>query len=840
MAKNPRIFLTAFFLQTVWFSLAPCQAPKVLDAAELRLAIDRLSVLGSVLYVAAHPDDENTALLAYLAKGKLVRTAYCSMTRGEGGQNLIGPELGDELGVIRTQELLAARRVDGAEQFFTRAIDFGYSKTSEETLQMWGDEKILSDVVWIIRKFRPDVIITRFSPTLGGHGNHTASAILAERAFEASGDANRFPEQLQYVKPWKAKRLMFNTARFFDPMLDTANAVTVDVGAYNPILGRSYTEIAGISRTNHKSQGFGAAQTRGPGVNYFRNTLGDPAKKDLFDGIDVSWSRIPGGSAVDSILQEVNKSFDDERPSASIPLLLKAYSAMGTLHDEYWVDLKKRELEDVIKASSGLWLDALASDYSAVPGSHVKISVSAVNRSDVSVRLDSITIPHSANSIAPMKLVDNVTSQSSLEVNLPEDFPYSIQYWLRNKPEKGSYNISDQTLIGRPENQPPLSATFYLTIDDQQLSYKIPVQYRRIDPVEGELYRPFVVIPPASFNLEEKVFVFAGTAEKEISLTAKSGEQNVQGAVRLVLPEGWSSIPATLHFELKSKNDEKVIRFKVRPSGSAQSGKFSVEADIAGKEFDRGLITIQYRHIPPQVMFPLAEGKLVRTDLSMDGKTVGYIMGAGDEVPTALRQMGYQVTLLTDDDLANRDFSHVDVIIAGVRAYNTRPALKIYQSRLMDYVKNGGTYIVQYVTLQRPESENLGPYPFNVSRDRVTVEDAPPVFLNPHHPLLNYPNAITAEDFDGWVQERGLYFADKWDARYDTVIGFADPGESLKKGGLLYAKYGKGNYIYTGFDFFRELPAGVPGAYRLFSNMLSVGKEAKMKRMPGVEEKKRK
>jgi LmbE family N-acetylglucosaminyl deacetylase len=828
--------LALLIILHILFSLETLsQAPKVLDASELKLAMNRLSVLGSVLYVGAHPDDENTALLAYLAKGKLVRTAYLSMTRGEGGQNLIGPELGDELGAIRTQELLAARRVDGAEQFFSRAIDFGYSKTSKETMNMWGDEKMLSDVVWIIRNFRPDVIITRFSPTIGGHGNHTSSAILAEQAFEASGDANRFPDQLKYVEPWKAKRLMFNTARFFDASFDTTNAVKLDVGEYNQILGRSYSEIAGISRTNHKSQGFGASQTRGPGINYFRNTLGDPATTSPLDGIDLSWSRVPGGGTVDSLLKAVDNNFDIEHTSAGLPLLLKARSAMIKLQDGYWVDLKRKEIEEVIKAAAGLWIDALASEYSVVPGNQITLSIDALNRSDAAIRIDSVSVPNSAGSIRPQLLISNVPVQSSLTVDVPLDAPYSVQYWLQQQPDKGSYNIPHQQLIGRAENAPAISATFYLTIGGQQLSYVVPVQYRWVDPVDGELYRPLVVIPPAAINLEEKVIVFTGETEKEISLTVKSGMPNVSGSVRLVLPDGWSSNPTSSQFELKAMNDEKVVRLAVRPSNAARSGEFSVEANVAGKILDRGRITIQYKHIPPQVIFPLAHGKLVRTDLSMSGKTVGYIMGAGDEVPTALRQMGYQVTLLTDDDLANRDFSRVDVVIAGIRAYNTRPALRMYQNRLMDYVKKGGTYIVQYVTLQRSESDNLGPYPFNVSRDRVTVEEAPPVFLNPHHALLNYPNKITAEDFDGWVQERGLYFADRWDAHYDTVIGFADPGESLKSGGLLYAKYGKGNYIYTGFDFFRELPAGVPGAYRLFSNMLSVGKETKLKRMLGVE-----
>jgi LmbE family N-acetylglucosaminyl deacetylase len=824
MILKSKILYAIIFSQLVFSYVAIGQSPQVLDAAELRLAVDKLSVLGSVLYVGAHPDDENTALLAYLARGRLVRTAYLSMTRGEGGQNLVGPEQGSELGVIRTQELLAARRVDGAEQYFTRAIDFGFSKNSTETLEIWNKEKILSDVVWVIRKFRPDVIITRFSPTLGGHGNHTASAILAREAFNISGDSTRFPEQLAIVKPWKAKRIMFNTARFFDASLDTAEALKVDVGEYSPLLGRSFTEIAGISRTNHKSQGFGSAQTRGPNINYFKYTMGDPPKTDLFDGINLTWSRVPGGEPVGKILNEVGRTFDCQRPSACLPLLLQAYVAMKHLPNDNWVALKKRELRQVIKECSGLWLDALASDYSVVPGNQVKVSVAAINRSNETVHLDSVVVPYSTGSMLDRDLKFNIPAESALEVTVPGDFPYSNQYWLQEPAVKGSYNISDQKLIGMPENPPSLSARFYLTMGGQQLIYKIPVQYRWVDPVQGELYRPFVVIPPVALNLEQKVFVFSGEKEKEITVTLKAGMPDAHGTVRLRLPVDWSSTPETIPFDMKGKGDEKILAFKVQASKSAESGSFAVEAEVQGKKLTQGMMTIQYQYIPAEVMFPPAEGNLVRMDLSKNGGSVGYIMGAGDEIPTVLRQMGYQVTLLTDDDLANRDLSRFDDIVAGVRAYNTRPALSIFQNRLMDYVKNGGTYIVQYVTPQRGKQADLGPYPFEISRDRVTVEESPVTFLNSNDPLLNYPNRITVKDFDGWIQERGIYFADKWDPRYDAVLSCADPGESQKAGGLLYAKYGKGNYIYTGYVFFRELPAGVPGAYRLFSNLLEVGK----------------
>lgn len=829
MAIKTRVVLKLAIVQLIWLVFANGQSPKVYDAADLEIAIQKLSVLGSVLYVAAHPDDENNALLAYFAKGMLVRTAYLSMTRGEGGQNLIGPELGNELGVIRTQELLAARRVDGAEQYFTRAIDFGYSKNSKETLELWNKEKILSDVVWVIRKFRPDVIITRFSPTIGGHGNHTASAILAQEAFDISGDPGSFPEQLKYVKPWKAKRIMFNTARFFDTSLDTAEAIKVDVGGFNPILGRSYTEIAGISRSNHKTQGFGAPQTRGPNINYFSYTMGEKPKSNLFDDIDISWSRVPGSEEVAKILREADKDFDCQKPEATVPTLLAAYDAMQKLPESEWVEIKKKELLEDLRGCCGLWFDAVSSDYSVVPGGQIAITVGAVNRSSVSMLLDSAVVPFATERIASKQLGDNEPVEKTVTATFPNDFPPSTQYWLRDPSNKGSYTISDQTLIGLPQNAPPLSATFYLTVEGRHLAYTIPVQYRWVDPVHGQSYRPLVVTPPVVMNLAEKVIVCPSNAGKEIKLTMKSEAANTKGVLRLDLPEGWTSNPESIPFEMKEKNEEKVVAFSVQPSQSAKSGSFSVEAEVQGKKLTRGMITISYQHIPDQVMFPPAEGKLVRMDLTENGGTVGYIMGAGDEIPTALRQMGYQVVLLTDDDLANRDLSSFGVIIAGVRAYNTRPALNAFQNRLMDYVKNGGTYIVQYVTLQRGLSMNLGPYPFEISRDRVTVEEAPVAFVHPKSPLLDYPNKITEQDFDGWVQERGLYFANKWDSHYETILSCADPGESQKEGGMLYAKYGKGNYIFTAYDFFRELPAGVTGAYRLFANLLEVGKEKKGK-----------
>jgi LmbE family N-acetylglucosaminyl deacetylase len=825
--KIKAAFLLLLFSIHPFSLFAQPQSPRLLDAAQLRVALEKLTVLGSVLYVGAHPDDENTAFLTFMAKGRLMRAGYLSMTRGEGGQNLIGTEQGDLMGILRTQELLAARRIDGAEQFFSRAIDFGYSKTLDETMRIWGKERILSDVVWVIRKFRPDVVVTRFTPTQGGHGNHLASAELTDEAFEAAGDPKKFPEQLRYVKPWKPKRLVWNTFRFrqSDRPARPENSVALDLGTYSPLLGESFTEIAGQSRSMHKSQGFGASQSRGEFVNYFQHAEGDTAKVDLFDGVNTTWSRVRGGEAVAKILEGALREFDCEHPAKVIPTLLKAYARMESLSGDPWVEVKKQEIVEVIKSCAGLWMDALASDYSAVPGGEVKLTTLALNRSDYPFVLERVSYSLGASdTLLRVRLPYNQQVQVSGSVRLPENFPYTQPYWLREQPELGSYNVPDQQMIGLPENPPALSVTMTLSSPDGRLDVQVPVRFRSVDPVEGEQYRPFEVVPPVALNLPENVSVFTNDEEKPLLVNIRSGEPNVSGSVAVHVPAGWKVKPETIPFSLSNKNEEQTVSFSLQPAEGASSGVFSVEATVGNRTVRVGIRTVDYSHIPPQAVFPLAEGKLLRIEMSLPERSIGYIMGAGDEIPTALRQLGYQVTLLSDQDLANGNLAKFDVILAGIRAYNTRPELRANQKKLMEYVRNGGTYIVQYVTRRGTQSENLGPYPFDVSNDRVTVEEAPVEFLAPDHPLLNYPNKITANDFEGWVQERGLYFADKWDPRYTTVLASNDPGEQPKGGGLLVAQYGKGYYVYTGYAFFRQLPAGVAGAYRLFVNMVSIGK----------------
>lgn len=791
-------------------------------SSELGAAIKKLKVLGSALYVAAHPDDENTAVIAALANGRLVRTAYLSMTRGEGGQNLLGTEQGAALGILRTQELLEARAIDGGMQFFTRAIDFGYSKTSEETIGLWG-RRIVGDIVWVIRSFRPDVIITRFSDTLGTHGNHTASAILAREAFFAAADPKQYPEQLKFVEPWQAKRLVFNTFRFGttgrDPLPD---AVSMDVGEYNVLLGSSYTEIAGRSRSMHKSQGFGAAENRGRNLQYFEHTAGERAVNDLFDGIDLGWSRVPGASEVEKLVEEVSDAFNPLNPEQSIPGLLKISTALDLLSGSPWTGWKNQEVRNVILGCAGVALEATASHFSASPGDSIDITIVALNRSSTPLRITGARFPFAMNeAVMDSLLPPNVPVRIGRRIRVPDSQPFSQPYWLVKEPGGAWYDVDHQPLIGKPEN-PPVTATVALATGEQTMRVDVPLRFKWVDPVQGQQDRPFVVVPPVGLKIHEPVYIFTDSEEKQVRVVVTRTGSGSGGVVRLETPRGWSVSPRSHRFRLENRDDETTVSFSVRPGPDAATGKVRAVADLDGKIVSLRMTTIRYPHITPQVLLEDASAKLVRIPMAAKpGGSVGYIAGPGDDIPAALTQLGYSVSMLTDDDLEAANLSGFDAIIAGVRAYNTRTKLKAVQERLMDYVLNGGRYVVQYVTNQRGEAENLGPFPFNVSRDRVTVEEAPVRFLRPDHPLLTVPNRITPKDFDGWVQERGLYFADRWDAQYETVLESNDPGEPPKAGGLLFARFGKGSYVYTGYSFFRQLPAGVPGAYRLLVNLVT-------------------
>lgn len=805
------------------------------NAATIHEAIKKLNVLGSVLYVAAHPDDENTRLITYFTKEKLYRTAYLSLTRGDGGQNLIGPELYELLGVIRTQELLQARRIDGGNQFFSRARDFGFSKNPDETFEIWDREKVLSDMVWVIRKFRPDVMVTRFNTEPGRtHGHHTASAILASEAFEAAADPKRFPEQLQYVEVWQPKRLLWNTSSWFytNPAdFKTDSMIGIDVGDYNAELGKSYTEIAAQSRSMHKSQGFGSAGARGSSMEYLEHTKGPRAKSDLFEGINTTWGRTEGGAAVEKAVQQLYQNFNPGNPAASVDGLLEVRKLISNLPDSYWKKVKLEETDNLIQACMGLWTEAVAADFSAVPGQKIKVTSEVVNRSAVPAVLKKITWqPGISDTTLSLELKNNTDILLTTQLALPASLPVSQPYWLKEEGTVGMFKVTDQKEIGLPENPPAVQATYTVEIKGQTITFTTPVVFKRTDPVKGEVYQPFIITPPVFIQANEDVLMFADNKPKIISVTVKAGTEKAEGKIVATLPSGWKAEPSSVDYSLTGKGAQKTFRMTIYPSATPSEEKMRLNAVAAGQTYDRGLISIHYDHIPAQHLFPETVIKINRLDLKKKGTNIAYIMGAGDEIPQALEQIGYQVTILNDKPVNAEVLSRFDAVITGIRAFNTTEKLKTIHPLLLDYVRNGGTLVCQYntmpnrITADAYVTDSIGPYPFKISRDRVTKEDAPVTLLDPRHPLLNTPNKIGPKDFEGWIQERGLYFPNEWSKEYQTIISMHDPGETPKDGSILYARYGKGVFIYTSLSWFRQLPTGVTGAYRIFANLISARK----------------
>ncbi|MGB0522754.1 MAG: PIG-L family deacetylase [Flammeovirgaceae bacterium] len=820
-----KVFVYVLALMVPVQLFAQSKPTPTMNAAEIKAALKKTQVLGTVLYMAAHPDDENTRFIAYAAKGLGLKTGYLSLTRGDGGQNLVGKEVRELLGVIRTQELLAARRTDGGQQFFTRANDFGYSKHPDETFNIWNREEVLADAVWTIRKFRPDVIVTRFSPNRAGrtHGHHTASAILAIEAAKAAADKSQFPEQLKYVEVWAPKRVVWNTSQWFfrrtNEKYDMTDWIKLDVGKYNPLLGVSYNEIASHSRTMHKSQGFGSRIMRGETIEYFSHLYGEKSTKDLFEGVDLTWNRVKGGAKVGKMLADISKSFDIENPAGSLPALTKALKTLRKMKKEAWAVSKAKELEEIILQCAGIWFENLNSDYYVVAGDSLQLSTNVIKRSNYPVTWKEIELPFQKIRLDSTLGFNKYKTYKTATV-LPKDFAISQHYWLVEAASKGMYKVDDQQLIGKPENDftLPLKATF--EIDGLEIQAETPTFFKWTDPVKGELYRPLEVAPKVTANIDQTVMLFAKDDAQEVNVLLKGHQANLKGEVMLNCPEGWKVEPKAISFDLKEKYEERKLHFKLFPPNEQSVGEISASVVIGSNRFSQRLTTIEYDHIPTQTLFPQSSAKVVRLAIQRKGQKIGYIMGAGDAIPESLTQIGYQVDLLADKDITVENLAQYDAVIAGVRAYNTNKRMKFHQTALMEYVENGGNYIVQYNTSFRLATKDIGPYPLKLSRDRVTVEEAPITFLNEDHAILNYPNKITKTDFDGWVQERGLYFPSEWNEGYEAILACNDPGEDVKKGSLLVAHYGKGSFIYTGLSMFRELPAGVPGAYRLFVNMI--------------------
>jgi LmbE family N-acetylglucosaminyl deacetylase len=801
-----------------------------MNASEIRLALEKLNVLGRVLYVAAHPDDENTYLMAFWANGSLYDSAYLSVTRGDGGQNLLGPELGQRLGVIRTDELLDARRIDHAKQFFTRAIDFGFSKTAEETMRIWDHDKILSDVVWVVRKFRPDVMVTRFSPEdQRTHGHHTASAILAKEAFSAAGDPNRFPEQLAFVKSWQPKRLVWNTSPFFftnrNLPFDPTGLTVLEAAGYNPLLGKEYAEIAAASLSMHKSQGVGSPPRRGERKEYFKPLEGQPMTSALFDNVDTTWSRVPNSDSIAAKIGQIISKFNPTDPAASVPDLLKLRQAMNEIHDDFWVPQKKADLDKIIAACLGLHVEASTANETFTPGQTATIKLEAINHSNVPVTLQKAQCPNIGDSMKiDAALPVNELFTKDLSCKIPDDTPYSQPYWLRKHGTLGAFAVDDQNLIGLPENPPALPIEIVLQVNGQELRYLLDTKYRTVDPVAGEVRRQLVIGPPAYMNLADTVFVFPTNEPKPIAVHVTAATGPVKGQLKLDVPQGWEVSPASLPIDLKAADAETVASFSVKPPNQESEGTLRAIVSIDGRDYSSGRVRISYPHIGVQTLMPPAEARLVRVDVRKKGDRIGYIPGAGDDVPESLRQLGYSVKILSEPEITANNLAQFSAVVLGIRAYNTQAAISNWLPEVFEYVKKGGVVIAQYNTLADLKTEQFGPYPLEISRNRVTDENAQVRMLAPNHPLMTTPNKITSKDFEGWVQERGLYFPDKWDPAWTPILSCNDPKEKPLDGGLLVAKVGRGFFIYTSYSWFRQLPAGVPGAYRLFANMLSLGK----------------
>lgn len=801
------------------------QSQKPMNASEIQLALKKLNTVGSVLYIAAHPDDENTRLISYMANERCYRTGYLSLTRGDGGQNLIGKEQGEALGLIRTNELLQARNIDGGEQYFTRANDFGYSKNPDETFTFWNKELILNDVVWVIRNFKPDVIICRFPTTgEGGHGHHTASAILAEEAFEAAADPSRFPMQLQYVKPWKTKRLFWNTFNFGGTNTTAEDQVKIDVGIYNPLLGKGYGEIASESRSMHKSQGFGSARSRGVMYEYFKQLKGDKAEKDVFENINTKWNRFPSLVSINDLIKKAVEKFNATDPGLILPELNNIYDALNKTESTdpeimKWKKEKLRDLTNIIVACSGAWMEAYADNFSYANGDSIKISAVSVSRLYDGVSIKSVVFNGKENTkVSTPNKPDTIPFYTVIADGITTN-----PYWLNKEHGEGIYTVTETSLIGQPVTDVPLQVQFNLTVSGKMYTVYRPVLYKYTDPVKGELYRNVEILPKVTINFKEKNYILNNGKKKVVAFTVKANTSNISGTVKINDAKNWNIKLLSSDLKLKKKNDEQTFYAEISPLNIDNPAiTINAVAVIDNKEYNSSIMRIEHDHIPPQFILSTAKCKVISLNITKKKKLIGYIEGAGDGVADCLRQIDYDVKTITDEMLANDDLSIYETIITGVRAYNTDENLQVHYDKLMQYINNGGTLLVQYNTNNRigPLVAKIAPYPFTITRDRVTDERAAITVINKSDKIITTPNGINESDFQGWIQERGIYFAGERDSAYRSVLTMNDAGEKPLDGSIIVADYGKGHFIYTGLSFFRELPAGVEGAYRLFTNLI--------------------
>jgi len=809
-------------------------SPTLVQAQSGRILhrIQKLGVVGTVLYVAAHPDDENTRLISYFSNHEKTNTVYLSLTRGDGGQNLIGPELREKLGLIRTHELLQARSVDGGHQFFSRANDFGYSKSPEEALRIWDKDEVLADVVWAIRVHRPDIIVNRFNHEHNGrtHGHHTASAMLSYEAFDLAGDPTAFPEQLEFVEVWQPKRLYFNTSWWFYGSrekfaeADKSNMAEVDVGQYYPLLGLSNNEISASSRSMHKCQGFGSATGRGSYMEYLELLKGNaPQNKDnVLDDINTSWSRVPGGIAIQKAIDQTIASFNPIEPHQSVKSLLKIRKLISKLSSDHWRTKKLDEIDQLIIDCSGLFVQASTNSPTVFPGDSIKWSFEVINRSPVNVNLISVSSEGmNVDSNFQLPLQNNIGREIEL-INQISPMTATTPYWLNDKSTLGMYHVEDQLQRGIPLNNSNLMIRTKLKIDSTLLQLEVPLQFVRTDPVKGELVDPVHVVPELYLSFEEEHQLFTPNQSQKLILQVQSQVDVENVVLQFDNPIDWLIQVEEDSFQLK-KGENKLIEVLVTAPGLPMVSDIKASISTGSGVYDLGLSSIKYDHIPAEQIASPAKAKLICSDIRTKGSRLGYIQGAGDVVDESLQSIGYQIDQLDIQGLDLQQLQRYDAILVGIRAFNTLDEMKTQNRVLFDYAKNGGTLIVQYNTRHRLKTKDISPYPIKLSRKRVTDENAPVTFLEPEHPVLNSPNKLLKSDFDGWVQERGLYFPEEWSDEFTPILSWADPGEKQLSGSLLVAEYGDGYYIYSPISYFRQFPAGVPGAFKLMANLIALG-----------------
>lgn len=775
-----------------------------------------------VLYVAAHPDDENTRLIAWLENSQHIETAYLSLTRGQGGQNLIGDEKGDGLGVIRTYELLEARKLDGGQQFFTRAVDFGYSKSATESFAKWGKEEVLADVVYVIRKFRPHVIITRFPPSrYAGHGHHEASAILAAEAFEMAGNKEAFPEQLDRVQPWSPEAMYFNSSSWWrkeleektEEELKAEKMLRVNIGEFDPLTGMGINEIASLARSKHRCQAFGTNRDRGERFEYLELLKGEWSD-DLFDPLQGIWSRSPEHKAA---VQQVIDGYDFTDPSANLKALqtnvgpkLAQRSMWAETQDIAWVNQVVNRLKlDMMSVR----VEAYAGQDPVVINASYPVDLEVFNggAASVTVRFDHPSIDTSVTVEAGKRFNWTATFSAPGAVSTP--------YWLREAHEE-LYVLQDKAHLGLAE------------LGDEHISFTVKaagevvngittLHRRWKDRSVGEIEQPMVFVPQLTLTPSVKSLVVP--VGKEVSFML---EMEAHQALKTVQPgfvsvPGWDIEIVDYKNQPQASGQRSMAQVKVKPGKDAKPAELQLAATIPGSKADQMVTHINYDHIPNKVIHESATVRLVPLDLNAPGGKILYVPGSGDEVDEALELIGYEVDRRPLTGITLDELKQYKAVVTGIRAYNRNENLKVYQPLLMEYVEQGGNMVVMYNTTYDLSIENIGPYPLTLSRERVTEEGAEAKLLEKKNAVFNTPNKITATDFEGWVQERGLYFAGAWDEKYTPLIAWRDTGEEKDaNGGLLVADHGSGHYFYTGISFFRELPAGVPGAYRLFVNMI--------------------